>query len=126
MGDRLAADVDQGISPTPTHTFGEWVAVGVGFTQKGGDCLGEDEAGFGVEPAVGTPHPVGGLGQVKRLRRPLFGCFGGGLFGFGLGTQVISRCGQLRRRQCRCQQRQVGLQGGDQVGVEGLWRSPSG
>src|SRR6185312_13443700 len=70
VGGGVTGELDEGSGAAAGDRFGEDVAVGVGFAGEGGDGIGDDEAGFGVEPAVQAPHSAERFGQRQVLRGP--------------------------------------------------------
>ncbi len=85
----------QGFGAATADGFGEQITVGVGFAQELGDGFGDDEAGFGVQPAIQPPPAVEGFGQVDMLGGVFAGRLVGGLLGGGGGEEFFGDDPQL-------------------------------
>jgi hypothetical protein len=77
VGGGMSGQLHQRLSPAGADGFGEQVTFRVGLTQEAKDGFGDDEAGFGIQPAIDSPTSIEGFGQVQMLG----GSFAGSLIG---------------------------------------------
>ena len=71
VGAGMAGHLHQSLSSAVTDRFRQQVTFRVGFAEELGEGLGDDETGFGIEPAIDPPTPIKGFRQVQMLTGPL-------------------------------------------------------